>query len=514
MLAHHYLTRSAAAYGDRLAIVEPSGATISYSELDRLSNGVRDLLLARGIRRGDRVSFYLRKSIDSVAVIFGVLKAGGAYVPLDPGAPPARNAFILKDCAVSRLVIEREFVEPLKRELLQNGDDVEFTVLEEVGGGEPLRLALAREALRQGSSVDGSATDLAYILYTSGSTGRPKGVCLSHRAAVSFVDWCTDLLEPTPQDRFSSHAPFHFDLSILDLYVPLKNGAAIVLIGEDLGKDPQNLARLISDQKLTVWYSTPSVLALLIQFGKLNERDLSTLRAVLFAGEVFPIKHLKALQRRLNGTRLINLYGPTETNVCTFYEAKGEIPPERTEPLPIGKACSHLMTKVIDPSGRTVEPGGEGELCVSGAGVMDGYWNRPDRTDQAFLTDADGVSWYRTGDVVQEQADGNYQFLGRRDRMVKKRGYRIELGEIEAGLYRHPEVMEAAVVACSNEDQEVQLKAFLTLRGPQRISMIELKSFCVQNLPSYMIPDQFRFSDSLPKTSTDKIDYQQLLNLP
>lgn len=512
MLAHEYLIRSASAYPQRLAVVEPSAAA-TYAELEELSNGVRDLLVARGIQNGARVSLYLRKSIDSVAVIFGILKAGAAYVPLDPSAPAARNALILKDCDVQHLFIEQALLAPLLRELSPADGEAGITVLEGAGGGTPLRQALERERPPRGFPGAVSKEDLAYILYTSGSTGRPKGVCLSHWAAVSFVDWCTELLDPVPQDRFSSHAPFHFDLSILDLYVPIKSGASIVLIGEESGKDPQRLAGLISDQRITVWYSTPSVLTLLLQFGKLEECCLSSLRAVMFAGEVFPIKHFKALQQILGAARLINLYGPTETNVCTFYESTGEIPETRTEPLPIGKACSHLKTKVVDSSGRTVTAGEEGELCVRGPAVMEGYWNRPELNRKAFLQDAEGNRWYRTGDVVVEQRDGNYQFLGRRDRMVKKRGYRIELGEIETGLYRHPEILEAAVVAQSDEDDGIKLKAFVTFRGPGRPSMIDLKRFCAENLPLYMAPDHFSFQDALPKTSTDKIDYQKLASI-
>jgi acyl-CoA synthetase (AMP-forming)/AMP-acid ligase II len=226
------------------------------------------------------------------------------------------------------------------------------------------------------------------------------------------------------------------------------------------------------------------------------------------------VKHLRALTERWPGRRYFNLYGPTETNVCTWYEVAPPIAPERSTPFPIGKSCSHLRCKVVDPEGGDVAAGTEGELVVSGRGVMQGYWALPAQTDRAFLADRDGTRWYRTGDVVVEAPDGNYTYLGRRDRMVKRRGYRVELGEIEAGLYKHPAIREAAVVAIPDEEAGIKVKAYLSSREQARPSLIALKRFCADNLPLYMIPDTFSWLDSLPKTSTDKVDYQRLKELP
>jgi acyl-CoA synthetase (AMP-forming)/AMP-acid ligase II len=157
-----------------------------------------------------------------------------------------------------------------------------------------------------------------------------------------------------------------------------------------------------------------------------------------------------------------------------------------------------------------VTPGAEGELCVAGASVMDGYWNLAEQTARAFLVDAAGERWYRTGDIVVEEPGGGYRYVGRRDRMVKRRGYRVELGEIEAGLYRHPSIKEAAVVAVPDAESGVQIRAFLACHGETRPSIVELKRFCVDHLPRYMAPDVFSFLDRLPRTSTDKTDYQRL----
>jgi amino acid adenylation domain-containing protein len=508
------LVLSAQKYPQRIAVEETGDGAITYHDLNQLSNRLRDRLIHLGVYPGDRVGIYLRKSIDSVASIFGILKTGAAYVPVDPGAPPARNAYIFGDCTVKAIIIENRFVENLSAEFASQNELPALIVLNGIGGGSYLNNALEQTNTDNptlASSFELSPDNLAYILYTSGSTGKPKGVMLSHQNALSFIDWCSEVFEPSEIDRFSSHAPFHFDLSILDIYVSLKHGATLVLVEEEIGKDPTRLARLISDKRITVWYSTPSILSFLAQYGKLDQYGFSDLRLVLFAGEVFPIKHLRMLKDLIPNPRYFNLYGPTETNVCTYYEIPATIPVGQTKPFPIGQACTHYrdMIKIVDAEGQNVEIGNEGELIATGPGVMQGYWNLPERTANAFLIDSSGQRWYKTGDVVVQDEEGNYLYVSRRDRMVKKRGYRIELGEIEAGLYRHPAVKEVAVVALQNEDG-VKIQAFVSHHKDSRPSVIELKQFCVQNLPAYMIPDLFSFLDTLPKTSTDKIDYQKL----
>ncbi len=518
MTLQQYLEDSVARFPDRVAIREPGGATISYRELGELSDRLRDRLVALGVAPGDRVGIYLRKSIDTVASIFGVLKTGGAYVPVDPSAPPARNAYIFGNCAVKVVVTERRFEASLRKHLAEENASPELIVMEEAGGGLGLRAVLdSLGEVPRTATTHTAPGDLAYILYTSGSTGKPKGVMLTQRNATSFVDWCSDTFAPVPEDVFSSHAPFHFDLSILDIYTSLKHGATLALIPEDIGKDPQKLAALIHDARITVWYSTPSILSLLVQYGKLDTYDLSHIRTVLFAGEVFPIVHLKALHALLPRLSYFNLYGPTETNVCTFYELPRTFPADRKDPFPIGVVCSHLEAVVVDDEGNEVAKGERGELCIRGASVTPGYWNLPEQTSKAYLTvgvgNASTTPWYKTGDIVTEEAGGVYIYAGRKDRMVKKRGYRVELGEIESCLYRHPDVREAAVVAIPDNELGLKVRAHLSTRDGNRISVIALKGFCAQHLPGYMVPDVFSFHPELPKTSTEKTDYQALMRM-
>jgi amino acid adenylation domain-containing protein len=512
---HQLLDLSASRFPHKIAVEESESGNIRYGELALLSERLRDHLREMGVRLGDRVGICMRKSADAVASIFGIMKAGAAYVPTDPTAPASRNAFIFHNCAVKVVIVEARLADRLGEEFKQVGFAPATIVTDGVGAGVPLTKALDQlETVGPAPCVSSAVPDpsrLAYILYTSGSTGRPKGVMLSHGNAACFIDWCSDVFRPNENDRFSSHAPFHFDLSILDIYVSLKHGATLVLVEEQLGKDPVRLAPWIAEKKITVWYSAPSILSLLAQFGKLEQYDYSSLRLVLFAGEVFPIKYLKLLKSLWPHPRYFNLYGPTETNVCTFYEVPRILPESQTEPVPIGKACPYCAPLVVNEDGIEVTAGAEGELCIAGPSVLEGYWNLSENTAKAFLPERDR-RWYRTGDIVTELPDGNYKFLGRRDRMIKKRGYRIELGEIEVALYRHPAIKEAAVLAFPDIDG-VPVKAFTSTRDRSKLSIIELKKFCSENLPLYMVPDIFCSLESLPKTSTDKIDYQKLKSM-
>ncbi len=509
------LEHSARRFPDKTAVSVPGGGSVTYGELSALSDRLRDRLWQAGVRHGDRVGFRLHKSLDSVVSLFGIMKAGAAYVPVDAESPAPRGAFIMNDCAVKAVITERALAPALTQELSALGASPRvFAIDPSSDSNLPIESLLdALEALEPAPTVptpDVQPDDIAYILYTSGSTGQPKGVVLSHRNAASFIDWVSDTFGPEATDTFSSHAPFHFDLSILDIYVPVKHGARLVLIGEGLGKDPGKLAPVIAAEGITVWYSTPSILSLLADYGKLDRYDYSKLRIVYFAGEVFPIPRFRTLRTFWPHPRYVNLYGPTETNVCTYFEVPADGSWEQMATFPIGAMCAPNQGRVVDDDGQTVPYGAEGELVVAGPNVMQGYWNLPEQNARAFFQGADGRRWYRTGDIVAEEGGGQYRYLSRRDRMVKRRGYRVELGEIEVGLMKHPDVREAAVVAIAHPEAGVKISAFVSCAAGATLSIIGLKTYSSKNLPPYMIPDTFSVLAALPRTSTDKVDYQSL----
>ncbi|MGC1187181.1 MAG: amino acid adenylation domain-containing protein [Candidatus Acidiferrales bacterium] len=509
-----YLEASALRFPERAAVVNPDGTEISFRDLDTRADRVAAFLTTHGVSPGDRVALLMPKSADTVAIFFGILKARAAYVPVDWTAPSARVQTILDDCDARTVFVDARVLDKLGaaadalNNLIVLGGSIEHTKTTDRSGTTSWGAVLTHN-VPPPSRADRTRIDLAYILYTSGSTGIPKGVMLSHGNALSFVDWCSAAFQPHETDRFSSHAPFHFDLSILDLYVPLKHGASVHLIDDETGKNPKELAKFIAHRELTVWYSTPSILHLLASIGNLKRFDYSKLRLVLFAGEVFPVKHLRQLTQYWPAPHYYNLYGPTETNVCTYAPIPSRVPDERTEPYPIGRACSHCAASVLGVDARPVAPGTEGVLYIAGESVFRGYWNRSKETAAAFLL-RDGQRWYSTGDVVREDPDQGFIYVGRRDRMVKRRGYRIELDDIESALYRHEQIREAAVTASSPGGAEVKIVAYLVASGEPGPGIVQMKIFCANQLSAYMNPDVFVFLPKLPRTSTDKVDYQSL----
>lgn len=516
-LLHHLLEASALSRPGADAVVDRE-RSITYGELDRRSGGLAGLLMALGVERGDRVGLYLDKSLESIVGVYGVLKAGAAYVPLDPHAPVGRLGYIAQDCGVRVLLSERAKAGSWDG-LLASGAPLEAIVALDASpsdvGVAPPGVTLVDAAAIDDEPLDRSARsidlDLAYILYTSGSTGMPKGVMLSHLNALTFVKWAADRFSVGPDDRLSSHAPLHFDLSVFDVFAAAAAGATLVLVPPQVSLFAVEVVRFIERNSITVWYSVPSILSAVSLRGGLQGADLPSLRAVLFAGEVFPTRYLRHLMTLLPHVRFHNLYGPTETNVCTHYEVPA-LPEHATATIPIGRAIANVEVFVVTDDGRRADRGETGELCVRGNSVMNGYWGDPDGTARSLAPNPFGQGpndpVYRTGDLAVEDGSGDLRFLGRRDTQIKSRGYRIELGEVEAALYAHPSVMEVAVVAVPDPVVSNRIKAYVTTKGD--VHQRDLVHYCVQRIPKYMIPEVFEFRDSLPKTSTGKIDRQAL----
>jgi len=492
-----WLEESARRFPQRLAAADADGAAITYEELNDRANRVAGFLVAHGVRPGDRVGLVIPKTTMAFTALFGIMKARAAYVPIDWIGPMERAARILTSCQV-----RVAFVDPRCQGL---NDTAEVVVPLDAAAWDTV---LQHEPLEADPAAR-CPDDLAYILYTSGSSGTPKGVMTTQRNATSYVDWCSEILNASGEDRFGNHAPFHFAMSILDIFVPIRNGGSTHLVSGELGKKPKDLARFIANQRITVWYSTPAILGLLAEFGDLSRVDCSSLRAVLFAGEPFPIKRLRLILEQWPHPSYYNLWGSTETNACTCALIPKPIPEDRTEPFPIGKAGNHCLAMVLNDEAQPVPRGEEGLLYVSGPSVFPGYWGQGANTPN-FL-DRDGVRWHNTGDVVREREGEGFIYVSRRDRMVKRRGFRVELGEVERCLYRHPAITEAAVIALLDSEQGTRIVCYTVAPREPRPSIIDMKVFCNQHLPDYMSPDVFVFPEALPRTSSNKVDYQALI---
>jgi len=514
-LLHNLLHASAAAHPNRPAVID-GDRTFTYSELEAQTNRLGHLLIATGVRPGDRVGLYLEKSLEAVVAIYGILKAGAVYVPLDSRAPATRLAYIAADCGIRHLITTSKEAKGWP-ELLEEGAPLQSLIVMDSPPAVGPSGVLLVDASALGDlpdippAVPRIDNDLAYILYTSGSTGAPKGVMLSHRNGLAFVRWAIEELALTHEDRLSSHAPLHFDLSIFDIFGASGSAAPVALVPRTTSVFPVEVARFIDKHQITVWYSVPSILSLLIQHGNLEVGALPSLRTVVFAGEVFPSKYLCQLMERLPHPTFHNWYGPTETNVCTAYQVK-KAPDPGGGDIPIGAAIGNVQTFVLSANGSPAAPGEEGELYVRGATVMHGYWGDPEKTAARLVANPSGNGEtdlaYATGDLVIELESGDYRFLGRKDHQIKSRGYRIELGEIETALYSHAEVLECAVIAVPDEVVSNRIWAYVVVSGSQTKN--DLTKWCSERIPKYMIPERFEFVDQLPKTSTGKIDRQSL----
>jgi amino acid adenylation domain-containing protein len=521
-LLQQLLTGAAAQRPGRPALTS-SDCVLSYAGLDQLSNKVARTLLRLGVTAGDRVAVLGPKSAASVIGLYGALKAGACYVPLDHKAPAERLRYVARDSGAAVLIAAEEQL-PQAVSLMDSVPGLRRVVAVSVPGRPRHGRAAGPRAQHAGivpwadvtcgsgeplASQGTVETDLAYILYTSGSTGTPKGVMISHRNSLTFVEWAAAAAGLCGQDRVCSPAPLHFDLSVFDVFATCQAGACLAILPDDAATFPVSIAQWLEAEQISVWYSVPSVLTLLACFGGLRQFDLSRLRTVIFAGEVFPPKYLARLMAELPRPRYLNWYGPTETNVCTSFEVPAVLP--GAGPVPIGKACANTGVFAVTSDGRRVSrPGEQGELYVRGPSLMAGYWGQPGKTAEVLVPNPLRPEFdelvYRTGDLVMLETTGDYVYLGRRDAMVKIRGYRVELGEVEAALYGHPAVREAAVLPVPDELLGSRLRAVIVADEAGDLRREDVLAHCRQWLPDYMVPGVVEFRAALPRTSTGKVD--------
>lgn len=502
-LLHSPLLRFEPGQERKDAVAWPAGS-LTYDRLRGSVFRIAARLRQSGIGRGRRVAVCLPKCVEAVQAILGVLASGAAYVPLAASSPARYIHKQVQDAQVSLLVTT-----PKIRSLLASA-----------GAAEDCPPSVAVSGLDTGHGLDpwiGEAPaadppavgpdDPAAILYTSGSTGEPKGVVLSHRNILSFVEWVVTRFELDPEDRFVSHAPFHFDLSTLDLFASLRLGAAVFLLSEKLALFPPAVAQVVRAQRCSIWYSVPTALRMLLEHGRLERGGLPSLRTIFFAGEVFPLTSLRKLMGVLPGPRYVNLYGPTETNVCTYHVLPGPPDEEQTE-IPIGLPCEHLEVGLRGENGRPPAAGQTGEIWVAGPSVMRGYWRRPDLTRAVRFDGRDDS--YLTGDFGTVGADGRFYFHGRRDRQVKIRGHRVELSEIESVLASCPGVGQAAVVGAGLQSLSPRLVAFVIPALGGTLSATTLRRFSATRLPSHAVPSSYLVRSGLPLLPNGKLDRARL----
>ncbi|MBM7078648.1 polyketide synthase [Micromonospora humida] len=459
------------------AVAVRSGARrIDYATLDAWADAIAAHLYDQGLGAGSVVGLLTERGPDLVPAMLGILRVGAAFLPLDPNYP------------VDRL---RRYAQVAECDLIL-ADEHSLACGEAVGPVLPIP-GPDGSALAVPPTVTGA--DLAYVLFTSGSTGEPKGVEIGHAALANFLTGIGERLDVTGTDTVLAHTTVAFDISLLELLLPLTVGATVTLASRAVARDPHRLADLIGE--VTVAQATPSMWRLLLETGWTPTSRLT----VLSGGEAL----VPATAQQLHGTAraLWNLYGPTEATIWASahrVESVGAF-------LPLGEPLPNLALHVLDAD---LEPADTGELYLSGVGLARGYVNRPDRTAEVFLTHpVSGQRLYRTGDTVRRHADGAIEWLGRADSQVKVRGNRIEPAEIERVLAEYPGVTAAAVIAVAFEGRgEPRLTAYLV--GERTLVKAELDTFVGGRLPEYMVPDAYVRLDAMPLTDNGKIARNRL----
>ncbi|AOZ03885.1 hypothetical protein BKK81_22625 [Cupriavidus sp. USMAHM13] len=480
-------------------------------------------LLASGLLpgRGEAAAIWMDKGNGYALAVLAALFAGNRYLPLDGAQPVERAGTIVADAGARVLIADSAHAAQWLSGAATTPLDC-LIVIDDAPFPQPPRLscpvrklgarlyelpAAGAGALANGDPP-GSADDVAALLYTSGSTGQPKGVQLSHRNLASFVGWSTRTLDLRDSDRLLNLASFNFDLSTFDLFASLRAGASLYVTDEAESRQVARIADILVQQHISVMYSVPSMLALLDRAGAWECLGAAAPRCIVFAGEVMPKPQLRAMARALpEGCRLYNFYGPTETNVCLFHRVTAA-DLRSDDPLPIGRPVSAAEVWLQDDCGKPLTAAGAiGEIWVRGACVTPGYWRRDDDPN----TPNHRAGMHATGDYG-ELVDGSFVYRGRKDRMLKLNGYRVELGEIEAALARHPAVHEVAVLAHAGEEGAAPgLHAwYVTRPGEEAVPVLELKRFCADLLPRYMIPNRMIRIDALPRTPNGKADYRRL----
>lgn len=489
--------------------IEFEGRTLTYRDLIGRSDAVARRLRDRGLEAGEPVALLIRRSADMVAGILGVLEAGGFYVPLDPTHPARRLEMILDESAPRVLLTEEGLVDDLP------DHDAEVILLDEgVADGEEGADDGEGPARGTGHAAGGGAPgppgadvdpdDLAYVIYTSGSTGRPKGVEIRHRSAVNFLAAMAREPGMDADDRILAVTTLSFDISLLELLLPLTVGATAVVVDSETASDGHRLREALRESDISILQSTPASWRLLLASGWEGDEELTALSG----GETLPPDLAEDLLERTG--ELWNLYGPTETTVWSTRHRVDEVDGSVSIGRPIGNTRVH----VLDENRRPVPVGVPGQLYIGGAGVARGYHRRPDLTEEKFIPDPfDGMPGdrlYATGDVARYRPGGRLEFLGRRDDQVKIRGFRIELGEVESALLEHPAVREATASVHERAAGDRRLVGYLVYERDAYSTVSEMRKHARRYLPDYMVPRHFVDLDELPLTPSGKVDRNAL----
>ena len=469
-------------YPEQPFLFSTKGETITYSQAQAFIQTTVGKLSVTTLPPASIVALYSEKNFTAVLHLLSVMLSGKAYLPIDVRSPLSRILTILQQAKPSAIIVQEIFVEGLKDALTETKTD--FTVLDFETDYKIFVL------------VDYTIynEDLAYVLFTSGSTGTPKGIMHSYESVVAFVHWCVETFAHKKETKFISIAPFQFDLSVHDLFVTLVHASSLLITNETESANSRLMAQIICENKIEIIYSTPTFFNWLMETGRMEKYDLTEVKSVLIAGEVLRWETVKHLKNYFPNAELYNLYGPTETNVCMYYHINFSDEEKYHPSVPIGKPCEYSLMKLKDTN----------ELLIGGKTLMQRYVHE---SEGCFET-IDKNKFYNTGDIVELAFEGNYAFVSRADRMIKRNGYRIELAEIERGL-KFLEGVKQVVMVTANENLTIKIHAFLV--SDEKYETVFLKKYCTAKIHYSMVPDTFTFVESIPLNNNHKTDEVELM---
>ena len=480
----HTLFLDAVATTPHLPAVKYYKQVVSYFEINQFSNYVASVLTSNGVKPGDRIGISLQRHVGMIAVLLGILKCGATYVPLDPSLPRERLLFMINDAQLKKIITQNSILsripEPHKQNILLIEPDTDY-----------------KKSVTEFNPPTVSSDSIAYIMYTSGSTGKPKGVKVPHKSVVNFLHSMKSRPGIEKSDSVLAITTISFDISVLEIFLPLVSSACAIVLDHDSIRDGTKLVSAINQYSPDIIQGTPSFWRLLLASGWTGQPNVKA----LCGGESLSPDLVKIMYPKVG--QLWNMYGPTETTVwSTCYHI---INPE--EKIFIGYPIANTSVYVLDTHLQQVAVGNPGELYIGGDGLSDGYHNNPDLTKEKFIRNpfATGLL-YRTGDLAQFHPNGALEYIGRIDNQVKIRGFRIELTEIEHVLLDNENILQCAVITNEYGPDDIRIVLFYTLKFDCNQTEEQIRSYLKKYLPEYMLPQQLIRIDSLPMTHSGKVD--------
>ena len=529
MLLQNFLEECAHRFPNKVALIH-KGERLTYQEIDRISSKVALFLRGTGIQRGDRIAIFLDNSIESVVSLFGILKADAVFLMLSPTLKTQKLSYILNNCQAKGLITHTTKLNvvsssigsvPSLQFVIFTGDKSKIPVANcphSIFWGEidslTEHLTLNTEHLSSTqhsilntqhptpythcSNID---IDLATIIYTSGSTGAPKGVMLTHLNMISAATSISTYLENIPEDIIIDVLPLSFDYGLYQVLMAFKFGGTVVL--EQSFAYPYEIIKQMVKERVTGFPGVPTMFAILLQMEDLKKYDLSSLRYITNTAAALPVEHIKRIREAFPQAKLYSMYGLTECKRVSY------LPPEELDRRSgsVGRGMPNEEVWIVNENGYRVGPGIVGELVVRGSNVMRGYWGDPETTDRVLRPGPiPGEKVLYTGDLFKMDEEGFLYFLGRKDDMIKTRGERVSPKEVENALYGLEGIVEVAVIPVPDDILGQAIKAIIVQRNGYSLTEKTVLRHCKHELEEFAIPKHIEFRDSLPKTSSGKID--------